>query len=288
MLALLICACSKDCFPAMRRFSVSNHGPDIKNLSLFAFRKSDGMLEGASNSSRDSVSIRLVSGREYNLYLLANAPKDFSDSISQENEYLRERTSLSENDPSSPLLFCSNLSYKAPEQEPVLELKRFLCRISIGSISVEWPTGTPCTIETIMLINACESTPLSGIPDGMGPRLNCPGAEDALDDSVRDKLVWEGITRINDCSEVILDREFFSMPDPYGKTSLAVRINIAGCDNWYPVSLPQMDCNHDYRINCIVIKGPGSEGPGEDVSRESVSYVISVQPWESSVITVDF
>jgi len=298
---LLLLSCQKEQPPhtlSFRTLQVRSLD-DVGSVHLYAFRKQDGLLETSSVSDTDSISIRLTKGREYHLYLLANRP-DASGHY-READFISQRSLLEENDIHQPEMV-SILSYHTGDQEPPLEMQRFLCKISIGDIAADWMSqwapGVECTLETIALLNVSGGIPLSGIPDEEGPWYNCAGIDATLPLELKEKLVWDGEIGLS-ASPADIGQTLYAMPNPsegkdYGipwtvrRTRIALKIRIDGCVNWYPIDLPAMQCNTDYRINSIVINGPGSTEPDEEIDRTSLSFDMRVEPWESKDMTVDF
>lgn len=264
-----------------KRLNPGSAGPE--ELDLYAFRRSDGCLETISSGSGDSISVNLVKGREYNLYLIGNG-HGIAYGIGDEEEFLQKRIRLEDNDPARPLFFSSAISYKCLDEEPLIGLRRYLSRISIKEIRSEWLEDMPCKVTMIAVVNASGSIPLSGIPDDKDICYNRAGVMDELSGKIRDMLVWEGEIDIRTSSMTGLS--LYTLPN--SSTRLAIRVAHGSEINWYPVELPVMRCNTDYEIDCVVIKGPGSPGPDQEIDRRSVSFDITVKPWENENIDVDF
>ena len=299
--ALLITACTvaapppaRESFKVRIRGSAGETMPE--ELDLYAFRDDDHCLESASSGTGDSISIRLVNGRDYRLYLLGNG-HGIPGIAGSEEEFLTKRTSLEENNPGKPVMFSSPLLFNCGEDEPTLELRRYLCKVTVKEISSVWPENMSCAVTALAIVNASGSVPLSGIPDSEDIRFNLAGIDSALPAAIKDKLLWEGSIDIH--GETDIGKSLYTMPnasdaDTYGlpwaprRTRLAIRLSFGSESNWYPVNLPPMTCNSDYVIEHILIQGPGSLAPDEAIDRTSISFDVRVRPWESENINVDF
>lgn len=299
--AVLITACSvveptpvQETFRARIRSSAGEPMPE--ELDLYAFRDDDRCLESASSGTGDSISIKLVNGRDYRLYLLGNG-HGIPGTTGGEEEFLMKRTRLEENNPEKPVMFSAPLLYNGSEDEPTLELRRYLCRVTVKEISAVWPENMPCAVTALAIVNASGSVPLSGVPDREDIRFNLAGIDGTLPENIRDKLLWEGSIDIH--GETAVGKSLYTLPnasdaDVYGipwtprRTRLAIRLSFGTQSNWYPVNLPPMTCNSDYVIEHILIQGPGSLAPDEAIDRTSISFDVRVRPWESENINVDF
>jgi len=299
--AATLLSCEKEPMPVAACFRTAN----VKSLGhtgnarLYAFRDQDKLLEAYSMNDADSIVIKLIQGRSYHLYLTANRPD--ATSHYTETDFLMQRSLLEENNLSQPEMFAS-LHYSVGDDEPILELKRYLCKITIGSITVDWlnnlDEGTECLLETIAAVNVRGSVPISGTPDENGPWYNCACIEESPSADLKEKIIWRGSINLS-TNPTEIGNSLFTMPNPskcddYGqpwtsrRTRIAIEVRINGTSNWYPIDLPPMKCNTDYHINEIVINGPGSPEVDMKIDRTSISFDVRVKPWESSDMTVSF
>ena len=301
ILALLLAvSCTKvevrtinDTFRISRRNNPESAETD--ELHLYAFRKDDGCLESVSNGYGDSISASLISGRKYSLYLLGNFTPEGE--TGSETEFIKRRVRLEEQDVRRPALFSHPLQYGGKGDNSSFHLKRYLSRISIGEIRCEWLEDISCELTMLAIVNAAGSIPLSGIPDDNDICFNRSGVDTDLPPGVKEKLVWEGSRDIgsnNDmgislyCFPNSCDTDCYGAPWTPRRTRLAIRLSIGGEINWYPLNLPRMECNTNYKIDGIVIKGPGSLEPDMEIDRQSISFDIMIKPWSDETIDMDF
>lgn len=71
-------------------------------------------------------------------------------------------------------------------------------------------------------------------------------------------------------------------------TRLVVQANLGGSVCYYPITLPELERNHCYTIQGLVITGAGSDDPDVLDSRVPVTFTVSVTPWDSVNHDVEF
>ena len=84
---------------------------------------------------------------------------------------------------------------------------------------------------------------------------------------------------LSDASSKTLGMDFYCCPNPEGKTRLVLELTVCGIKNYYPVTLPPMQCNYEYRIADVELTGWGSASPDVPVDRERLCWNLSVLPW---------
>ena len=267
-----------------------------QRLDLFVFRTSDGYLEARASAESDApLSITLSRGKQMSWFMFANAPEGYFPTVTNLDQ-LMDRTVLLEEGPTmhakgDTVFMDSGTTVKAM-------LKRYACKVGIGDISIAWADALPCRVRKAVLLNVQGSAPLSGEPADLDLRYNCGVVQD-LGEPLDGMLAASPEVVIDDSAPVRLDIGLTCMPNPsdgdsYGlpwqarRTRVGLCLNVFGEDNWYPIDLPPMEGNRFYRVESIVIKGPGAVAADLPPDRVSADYIIHVQEWTESDTTVDF
>ena len=287
-----------------RRISLRAPVEGASSLEILAFRRGDGVLASRESLSGGETALSVGTGRDYNLYLFANAPEGLLDGILYERD-LRERSlSLEDDDPARPVLMGSALLPSSGGDSPLsFTLGRYLTKVTVGSVTVkwldEWDYSPGCTISRIALMSAMGTIPLAGGPSSEGSWYNCGVIDGSLPEGVREKLSLGSPVTVTSSSPVPLNVSFYAMPNPLDgdlwglpwsprRTRLALELTIDGVPNWYPVDLPAMESGCEYMVSSIVITGPGSAGPDEKIERSKIELEIEVKPWDTEALTIDF
>lgn len=180
----------------------------------------------------------------------------------------------------------------------LVEAERLVSKVSVGSVDFSFPpeyrNQTEAVLSRIYLINVNGSTRLSGLPSDDGVWHNAIVPEENLPDNLSNLLVKSLDIKIAGGGTVPVDADFYCCPNPVQddvnslenplwsprRTRLVLEIAIAGEVNCYPVTLPPMECNTEYRIETIRITGKGSSGPDVPVGEKTfINAGISVVPW---------
>jgi len=283
----------------------------VSSLDLLAFRSADGTLDAATRSEGiDEVSASLSSGIPLTVYLLANVPPGTLSGISNLNGFLKDKTTLDESI-SGTLEMIGK--YETPGFSEVdngggihIDLERYVAKISLKKVSVQWLeefTSPPiCHLGRIALVNAKGSTARNGeSSDEEEIWYNRSCVETGLKASIEDMLIYDGGQEIVKGKPAIADASFYSMPNPSQdllwaadapwtprRSRLAIEIFFDGVAHWYPVDLPVLESNHHYLIDQVSIIGPGAPSPDTEIQRNTISFTISVAPWDDKVENVEF
>lgn len=179
-----------------------------------------------------------------------------------------------------------------------VEAERLVSKVFAGSVEFSFLPGygnqTEAVIRRIYLINVNGSTRCGGLPSDDGVWHNAIVPEENLPDNLRTLLVKNLDRKIDGGGPVPLDAVLYCCPNPVQddvnslenplwsprRTRLVLEIEIAGEINYYPVTLPPMECNTEYRIETIRIAGKGSSGPDVPVDKRTfINAGINVVPW---------
>ena len=286
-----------------RRISLRAPVEGAGSLELLAFRRGDGVLGSRESLSDGETALSVAAGRDYTLYLFANAPEGLLDGILYEKDLSKRALYLEDDDPSRPVLMGAAFLASGSDSPLSFTLGRYLAKVTVGSVTVrwldEWDYSPSCTISRIALMSAMGSIPLAGGPSSEGSWYNCGAVDSSLPEGVAEKLVLSSPVTVTGSSPVPLNVSFYAMPNPLDgdgwglpwsprRTRLALELIIDGVPNWYPVDLPAMECGCEYRLSSIVITGPGSAAPDEKIERSKIELEIEVKPWDTEALTIDF
>lgn len=288
--------------PAISK-SLSSEAEDrVETLDLLVFRADDGLLDAhARSSSSLRVGSAVTAGIRLRWYVIANAPAAALDGYANEAEFLDGETFLGES--ASLAMHASGQGiFSAGENRSIqgILLHRYACKVSVTELNVRWlgafSQSPPCTLDEVALVNVRGSCPWSGTPTAeAGDLWYNPSRIDLQDASIQELLVWEGPLIIPGPDPVPLHIPLYALPNPSSgeetggggpwsprKTRLCLRLTIDGIQNWYSADLPPMDGNRHYVVTRLVIDGPGSAHPDEELVRTQISYNLQVQDWEDS------
>ena len=269
----------------------------IETLDLFVFRTSDGILEArASGDGTSPIEVTVPRDREVNWYMVANAPEGRLLPCLHQDDFLLNTVHMEDG-------FVMHAQGKTTFREDgttvTASLSRYLCKVSIGNVTIKWSDALPCKVETIALMNAQGSAPISGVPTDLPLRYNCGSIDTGLESTLKGMLSSSPEAEIESDSPVNLGVTLWCMPNPstgdsYGlpwqsrRTRIALCIYAQGLDNWYSIDLPPMEGNRHYLVDNIVIKGPGASAPDVKLERVSTLFTARVIDWEEEITPAQF
>lgn len=278
----------------------------VRSLDILVFR-TDGSLD-ASARSVDSyeVTASVTSGKQLLYYVVANAPDDAFLSVVNLSGFLGGRVRLADN-LSGFVMFGSGSFTASGNGAPlVVRVDRYACKVSVESVNVKWAdsftTLPSISVGRVALINVVGSTPYSGVPDAGDLWYNRMGVDGGTDASVSSMIVASRSVPVTASGDLSLGVSLFAMPNPTDNsasstnapawsarnTRVALELIVDGVSNWYPVTLPAMQCNHHYIVKKLNVMGPGAASPDEDVIRSEVDFTIEVEDWTETSQNVDF
>lgn len=251
-------------------------------LDFFAFRE-DGSLDVHARQSGESLTARLAAGENLSFWLLANLPEGKLDRIESQDELLSSRFLLADYSEEAPLMAGSGVGAFSGASGRLVKADRAVCKVSLGKLTPSFlskglPAGSSVTLDKVYLVNAAVSVPVSLEPSAAD--LCNVGALDALLPSpLSAKLLRVPALTLSDASSKTLGMDFYCCPNPEGKTRLVLELTVCGIKNYYPVTLPPMQCNYEYCIADVELTGWGSASPDVPVDRERLCWNLSVLPW---------
>lgn len=313
IIPLTVTSChQEDIIPEAERRTVSfsagvatKAGDDgIVTLDVLVFRE-NGQREAYARAGGNTVQVSLPTGMPLRWYLVANATASLG-SMLTESDLLSSRALLDGQTPSS-LTMCGkgNGTIGSNKSTVGVELARMVSRITLESISPVFLKdsyqASAVKLAGIHVINAAGACPYTLIPDAGGVWHNRLGREPGLSRSLSD-LLGNGMDLTLDGSTLQGPWTFYACPNPTDNgidsrtapswsernTRLVVEISIDGVPNYYPMTLPAMECNTEYLIREAILKGPGSASPDIPVERHDMAFTVSVRPWEQIQTDAEF
>lgn len=249
----------------------------IRTLDILVYRD-NGTLEAWTRRGEARISISVRKGGSYRWYLLANAPKDM-DLFTREKDFLRARSLLSDSTPAYPVMEGSGSGQFVSDTHIGAKLDRLLSKVTLETVRADFLKdsymSSTVRLERVFLLNACGSIPYSMTPSS-DIRLN----RTVMEENPEGMLARERGTLLSG-TDTWDGTSLLCCPDPEGATRLVVELSIDGVPNYYPVRLPEMTCNTEYVVRDLILLGPGSSRPDEDVSRTGVSFSVEIIPWEA-------
>lgn len=269
----------------------------IEKLDLLLFRTSDGKLETrAASVGSSTIEITVPRDREMKWYMVANAPEGLIPECHNLEDFLNDTVLLEDG-------FVMHdqgiFTFRENGATVTASLSRYLCKVGIGSITIDWADALPCSVETVALMNVQGSAPISGEPTDLPLRYNCGVIDSGLGAELEGMLSARPCITIESSSPANIGVTLWCMPNPsdgnsYGlpwqnrRTRIALCIKAQGLDNWYPIDLPPMEGNRYYLVDNIVIKGPGANAPDVKPERIPALFTIRVLDWEEEITPAQF
>lgn len=260
----------------------------IGHLDALVFR-ADGALDASFRSSGEQLAVRLSRGLPLRWYIIANAPESLRGVVSEAD--LLSRVSLLEDSSASrPVMRgCGSGVIREDTTVPV-SLDRMICKVTLGSVRAPFLADdfmeSEAVLRGVFLLNACGSCPYRGSA-AEGVRHNRTDLDTDLPGSLQSMLSYPMGTAVRD-EAVMIGRSLYCCPDPWGKTSLVIRLDIRSVPNYYRAELPAMQCNTEYIVREIVLVGPGAITPGGDADRTPAEFTVRIVPWDDQQREISF
>ncbi len=264
------------------RAPVSFSVPGVLSLDLCAFRP-DGTLDTYARQEGGSITASLTKNMDLSYWLVANAREGLLDDVATEDLMREEKAMLADNGRNALLLVGKGSGRFSGRTEEHLDMDRMVCKVSIGKITPSFLGNTHLsngnvTLDRVYLVNASGSVPFTGEPS-RADMLNVASMDPALSGGLADLLSASPAIWLGDASPVDLDLSFYCCPNPEENTRLVLEMTIAGQKNYYPITLPAMRCNYEYRADEVELLGWGSASPDVPVDRNALRWAVTVNPW---------
>lgn len=282
--------------------SVADDETNIVTLDALAFR-TDGRLDSYARMAGEEITLSVTKGQSLSWWVVANAPEHALDGIATEDALNDLVSSLTDN-ASDALLMTGRGSgtYSGATQSVAVALTRHVSKVSIGKLTASFlgtgeMSSATMTLDAVYLVNACGTVKynLTPVAETWYNRLALDGT---LSAPVKAFLWEDGGARVLSSSTAVLDMFFYACPNPTDNgrifstdpvwsprnTRLVLETSIDGVKNYYPVTLPSMRCNYEYRIEEVELLGFGSASPDTPVVREGMKWSVVVNSWGTEEI----
>ncbi|MBP5567494.1 MAG: hypothetical protein J6X57_08440 [Bacteroidales bacterium] len=263
-----------------------------ESLDLCAFRE-DGSLYAHARQNGDTVSASLASGEPLTWWLIANAPEALLEDVVSLEQFRASKVSLEDNSRDSMVMTGYNRGILESDSEKTIQMDRVLSKVCIGKLTPvflgdEEFANVETRLERVFLLNAATTVFLDGTPSDAEIR-NSGRLDTNLSEALSDLLVCTPSLRLDGAGSIQLDKDLYCCPNPAGNTKLVLELTIAGETDYYPITLPRMECNREYRVEEVELLGWGSLSPDVPVDRRALSFSILVNPWgnEDKSLTLD-
>lgn len=264
------------------RVPVQFSAPQNTGLDLFAFRK-DGTLDVHARQTGDILTARLTKGESLCYWLIANLPDGSMDSVTDRDGLLGSKLFLADNSAGSPLMVGKGERTFIGNDNETVHVDRAVCKVFLGILrpsflSTGLLAGTGVSLDRVFLMNAPSSIPVSLEPSA-ADLCNVGRPDETLPPALSAQLTRTPCIPLSDASAKNLGMAFYCCPDPSGNTRLVLEMTVCGIKNYYPVPLPAMQSNREYRIAELELLGWGSASPEVPVNRGRLSWDLTVMPW---------
>ncbi|MCI1786319.1 MAG: fimbrial protein [Bacteroidales bacterium] len=263
----------------------------ISSLQVFVFRIG-GSLDISGKSETSSINLSCTTG-DKTIYALVNAP-DLN--VSTEAEFLSSYSSLSENDPEKSFIMIGSTNSSITANTTLeIDVKRISSRVVIKKIETSFTSAvyktTPFTIKKIYLINVAADYQYS-VPAPPTKWLN-----KMKNDNEAPSLTSETINqKIENGNSYTVPHYFYAYPNPTLEdnsdpkwtarhTRLVIEATLGDVTYYYPVTLPEMECNKSYEITNLTITRPGSANPDKPVIFYDNDFSIKITDWAKQDIS---
>lgn len=268
--------------------------PGVNTLDLLVFR-AGGSLEVHGRESGSEITASVVVGSPMKWYLVANAPAGSFDGVADEGSFLSGLSRLADNTSSQFVMAASGSRVFAAGDVVTAELTRLACKVTLGSVSAPFLSssyaGSDVRVTGLYLINAVGSCPY-GMTPAQGDWYNRMGVDAGLPSDVKGLLVKDLDMPLT-AAGVDGSWSLYCMPNPVANgvhsgtapewsprnTRLVLEISLDGRKSWFPMDMPSMECNHEYIVNDVRLLGEGSGHQDIPVSRNGITFDVSVNEW---------
>ena len=289
--------------------SVYGYEDNVGALDVMVFRQKDGALDARTRSyGSGTVSLDVMLGVPMYWVVVANSPASSLDGVSSLEDFLARKVSLEDNGEDFLVMYDrGSWGIEGPGEIVPVSLRRYVSKVSVRSLRVAWLDGfktrPSVTLERMALVNVNGSVSFGGTPECGDLWYNRMAVDGSLSPAVGRMLsVPLGSLPVADSSPVDVTSPMYAMPNPVSEvlysdeapswsaraTLVTLELRVDGISNWYSVALPAMECNSHYVIEELVVRGPGSQGPGGRIDRSLIGGSVEVVPWDESCSDVEF
>lgn len=268
---------------------------DVKTLDLLIFRKDDGVLEYYTRVNGDEASVNVTTGISYLYYVVANAPQNVLNHCATVSDFCQTVWPLS--DISGGIAMTGSGENKFKDNDTVVVgLNRLPAKVTLEGITPLFLgksfLGSTVKLERVYIINVNGSCLYCGTACSGSTWYNKLQTE-SLSPELTGYLIATPFKTISGPEKITDVFSFLCCPNPINNgvtsltepvwsernTRLVIEISIDGVLNYYPIDMPSMACNTSYIVKDAILLGPGSSSPDIPVSRNSLSFSVTVNPW---------
>lgn len=267
----------------------------LERVDVLVFRSGSGSLDSHLETTGRAFSVSVPKDVDVTWYIIGNAPEGAFDSVSDLSSLSSVYAHLSDMTGNKHFLSATGRMTYTDETSQEISLERLLCRVSLGTVKPEYYAPSSFEIERVYLINAVEglsfdANRISGLWYNRlafepGNSLSC---------------LEVTVGKINEAESISVDADLLCFPNPTvadtnsslnsewspRHTRLIIEARVDGELEYFPVTLPVMRRNTTYRINTVIITGPGTSHPDTPIDRTSIESTITITPWGSAELDV--
>lgn len=290
----------------------------VRTIDLLAFRHDTGTLESHVRHPASSGSMTLTPGVTMDWKVICNAPEGAFSDVYDIGGFGARLSLLTDNTPAHLVMSSEGSGVFGSQKDEVVrtEVSRLMSRVTLGKVTPVHLEGdvTHAVLRSVYLTNVAGSCPYTRDaatpPDG-GAWHNRARLEDELGDDLS-AFLFHGIGAditggaAHDCNAVL-----YCYPNPCDNgtdsstslhwsardTRLVIEVDCGGRTEYYPIDIahelasaglnPHMACNTSYDFTEVRLLGPGSPGPDIPVTREAISFNLSLTPWGDNNISME-
>lgn len=286
---------------SIRLESKAGIGEDVvSSLDAVAYDAVSGILESYGHSDGNAVSLLLAKSHRLNVCLVANAPEGSVCKFPAIGQFASSVSDFADN-AYGGFVMSSGIMEDRPCEDAVCPLSRLACRIHLQTVIPAFVTpelaASGVTLDRVFLINVAGECHYDLSPSGSGWR-NRLYPDNSLSPFERESYCTEYGIAIKDASPIDVSASLYCYPNPVDNgveadtepdwsprnTRLVIQLSVDGCPNYYPVTLPAMNCNREYVIEKAVLNGYGTDEPDKAVSRTGMDFAINITPWTTNNI----
>ena len=274
-------------------------------LDAFVFRQDSGVLDAYVHSVDTDMDIAVVSGEPLELDIVANAPEHSLTGLYKLEQFHNALAEFSDNDVGKFIMSSGNTSLILTQDTGMnVSLSRLASKVTLGSVRPSFVTpelaALGVSLDRAFLINVTGKCHYDLTPSAGGWR-NCMEMDESLAGFERQSYCQDFHKVVNSPALIETDVSFHCFPNPVDNgvdsstnpgwcprnTRLVLQMTVAGVKNYYSITMPAMECNKEYIIREVELKGYGTESPDLPLSRESVRFTVRVKQWEEKTIRTD-
>ena len=277
--------------------AAASYEKSISTLDVLVFRSVDGMLDAYGRAEGQQVTVDVAKGVSLDYYVVANAPAGalrFTD----RDTFLSGISEYSDN-AGSTFLFEGHGTkvFSREEQTESVSLDRYACKVQVDDVKFSFmDTGighNEVVMKRVFLVNVCGTEPWSREANTGSRWYNPMAFDSSLSEALVSSFCKDIDREVTSSEPVSVDATLYCYPNPTDNavtslsnpqwsvrdTRVVIEVLIGGVSNYYPINIPAMESNRCYHICNVNLIGQGSGSPDILVSRNAISYTVTVNKW---------